>query len=191
MKKSFILLFAAVLSLLPSVAASRAKVVNLTCEHLVCPLAIDSATPHFSWQIVSSQRNDYQRSYRIQVATDSLKLADGVADLWDSGVVESAESVLIPYQGEKLASLKQCWWRVTVNVASRRDVIVSPIARFGIGLIDDSAIEGEFIGMENSGATAAMLRQRFDVEKLGTAEGSIPGAMAEATFPFAPTPSTT
>ncbi|MBR6759360.1 MAG: family 78 glycoside hydrolase catalytic domain [Alistipes sp.] len=168
MKKSFILLFAAVLSILPSVAASRAEVVNLTCEHLVCPLAIDSATPHFSWQIASSQRNDYQRSYRIQVATDSLKLAAGVADLWDSGVVESAESVLIPYQGEKLASLKQCWWRVTVNVASRRDVIVSQIARFGIGLIDDSAIEGEFIGMENSGATAAMLRQRFDVEKLGT-----------------------
>ena len=58
---------------------------RLTCEGLTDPLAIDTATPRFGWQLRSGRRGDAQRSYRIEVASDSLRLLAGDADLWDSG----------------------------------------------------------------------------------------------------------
>ena len=47
---------------------------RLTCEGLTDPLAIDTATPRFGWQLRSGRRGDAQRSYRIEVASDSLRL---------------------------------------------------------------------------------------------------------------------
>ena len=41
---------------------------RLTCEGLTDPLAIDTATPRFGWQLRSGRRGDAQRSYRIEVA---------------------------------------------------------------------------------------------------------------------------
>lgn len=168
MRKSLILFLVVISSLLAVEVVARVQIVNMTCEHLVRPLAIDSAVPHFSWQITSSHPNDCQRSYRIQVATDSLKLAMGVADLWDSGVVKSEESILIPYEGKALAALDQCWWRVIVDVESRKGSTISPISHFGIGLIDEKSVAGEFIGCDNAGATAAWLRHRFKLDAVGS-----------------------
>ena len=48
---------------------------RLTCEGLTDPLAIDTATPRFGWQLRSGRRGDAQRSYRIEVASDSLRLS--------------------------------------------------------------------------------------------------------------------
>ena len=49
---------------------------RLTCEGLTDPLAIDTATPRFGWQLRSGRQDDAQRSYRIEVASDSLRLLD-------------------------------------------------------------------------------------------------------------------
>lgn len=148
-------------------AVAKVQVVNLTCEHFDRPLAIDSTTPHFSWQINSTKAGDKARSYRIQVASDSLLLAKGVADLWDSGVVESDETVLIPYAGKPLKSLDRCWWRVVAGVESTKRSITSPISSFGIGIIDEQTIASEFIANRGSGATAAFLRSGFEYDGEG------------------------
>lgn len=163
--KRILLLLIAISQL--SVVAAKVRIVNMRCEHFDRPLAIDSATPHFSWQINSSKSGDKARSYRIQVASDSLSLVKGVADLWDSGVVESDQTVLVPYAGKPLSSLDVCWWRVIVGVESAKRTVSSPISSFGIGIIDDKAIECDFIGHSNSGATAALLRRKFEVDKVG------------------------
>lgn len=44
------------------------SLVRLTCEGLTAPLAIDTATPRFGWQLRSARQGDAQRSYRIDVA---------------------------------------------------------------------------------------------------------------------------
>lgn len=50
----------------------------------------------------------------IQVASDSLLLIGGKADLWKSGKLKSDVSVMVPYQGLPLASRSLCYWRVRV-----------------------------------------------------------------------------
>ena len=62
---------------------------RLTCEGLTDPLAIDTATPRFGWQLRSGRRGDAQRSYRIEVASDSLptcgtRAGYGRSVRWDS-----------------------------------------------------------------------------------------------------------
>ena len=140
---------------------------RLTCEGLTDPLAIDTATPRFGWQLRSGRRGDAQRSYRIEVASDSLRLLAGDADLWDSGWVRSKRSVGFAYEGLPLTARTQCWWRVTARTEKGNRKAVSPVARFGIGLTDPASVSGEFIGCAESGATAVLLRRAFTLPACG------------------------
>ena len=78
-------------------AADTPRLERLTCEGLTDPPAIGVAAPRLGWQLRSGRQGDAQRSYRIEVASDSLLLAAGKADLWDSGEVRSPRSVAVPY----------------------------------------------------------------------------------------------
>lgn len=146
-------------------AAGRVRIERMTCEGLVDPLAIDTRTPRFSWQLRGAKQGDAQRSYRIEVASDSLLLAAGRADLWDSGEVASDRSVMVPYEGVPLTARAQCWWRVSVRTEKSGRRVSSPAARFGIGLTDPEAVVCRFIGRAGSGPTAVLLRRDFRVER--------------------------
>lgn len=151
------------------IAARTPQLVRLTTEGLTDPWAIDTTVPHFAWQLRSTRQGDTQRSYRIEVASDSLLLSRGEADLWDSGTVRSDRSVGIAYEGQPLAARQLAWWRVTVRTARGGRKAVSPIARFGVGLTDTTAVAGRFIGLAGSGSTAVLLRRRFDADGAGRA----------------------
>ena len=88
--------------------------VHLRCEYLQNPLAIDTASPHLSWQSDSTERNWSQAAYEISVAGSDDTLRSGKADIWDSGKVDSAESVGIAYRGPALESRKRYYWKVRV-----------------------------------------------------------------------------
>ena len=66
---------------------------SLTTEGLVTPLNIETPAPRLSWIITSTDRDVMQTSYHILVASEPEKLAVGKADIWDSGVVKSDQSV--------------------------------------------------------------------------------------------------
>ena len=66
------------------------QVYDLRCENLVNPLGIDATNPHFSWKLSSNRNGTKQKAYQILVATDSLSLEKGKADLWNSGKVKSS-----------------------------------------------------------------------------------------------------
>jgi len=98
--------------ILASVAS--ATPVHLRCEYLENPLGIDVAAPHFSWQSDNTERNWKQAAYELLVAgTDESRRA-GKADIWDSGKVDSAQSVGIVYRGPALESRKRYYWKVRV-----------------------------------------------------------------------------
>ena len=57
------------------------SLVELKCENMVDPLGIDNVTPHLSWKLKGDGVVDGQAFYEIQVASDSLLLIGGKADL--------------------------------------------------------------------------------------------------------------
>jgi alpha-L-rhamnosidase len=73
-----------------------------------------AAAPHLSWRSDDTGRNWRQIAYEILVASTDQNLRAGKADVWDSGKINSAESVGIAYQGPGLESRKRYYWKVRV-----------------------------------------------------------------------------
>ncbi len=81
--------------------------VKLLTENLTNPIGLDVSQPRFSWQLESSQRNVTQSAFEI-------KLTSGKTTLWNSGKVQSDQSVHVPYTGRALQSGKKYFWQVRV-----------------------------------------------------------------------------
>lgn len=167
--KRLLLTIACVVMLCSVASAKGVSVEALRVCHLENPLAIDTPTPSFSWQIHSAKAGDEQTSYRIRVASSEELLARGEADVWDSGVVQSEQMVQVLYGGEPLKARHQYWWQVELTTALGRRVLRSEIGRFGVGILSAEDIAGEFIGVEGSAERAVMLRRSFKVEQMGEA----------------------
>jgi alpha-L-rhamnosidase len=88
--------------------------VRLRCEYLENPLGIDVTSLHLSWQSDNTERNWKQVAYEVLVARSDESLRADKADIWDSGKVDSAESVGIVYRGPALESRKRYYWKVRV-----------------------------------------------------------------------------
>lgn len=73
---------------------------RLQVEHLAEPLGIDALSPRLSWWLPNG-------------ATRQLAFQIRAGD-WDSGRVESARSVLVPYAGPALSSGQRVSWQVRV-----------------------------------------------------------------------------
>lgn len=107
-----LIVIAAALALSSCASKPSVKVVEPLVNFLENPSAVQTASPTFSWKIVSRKQAVSQSSYRI-IVSSSKKLLDGNAgDLWDSGEVESDATAYVRYDGEPLASGQKAWWKV-------------------------------------------------------------------------------
>ena len=88
------------------------RVENLRCEYRENPLGIDDTAPRLFWQLKSDERGQRQTAYRVLVASSADLLKQGQGDLWDSGKVESDQSIQVRYAGKPLVSREQCFWKV-------------------------------------------------------------------------------
>lgn len=87
---------------------------DLECEYLSNPLGIDVLQPRLSWKMgaTASIRGQKQTAYQILVASSQALLDADQGDLWDSGRVDSGESVNIVYDGKPLSAGQKCFWKV-------------------------------------------------------------------------------
>ncbi|MEP1894051.1 MAG: family 78 glycoside hydrolase catalytic domain, partial [Cyclobacteriaceae bacterium] len=92
----------------------KISVSDLKTESLSNPEGIDTATPKFSWNILSEERNVTQTAYQILVASSPEILTLDSADLWNSGKIETNQMLHVPYLGAKLQSKEKCYWMVKV-----------------------------------------------------------------------------
>ncbi|MGC4190747.1 MAG: glycoside hydrolase family 78 protein [Thermomicrobiales bacterium] len=83
-------------------------------EYLINPLGLDAERPRLSWQLDAGGRGVIQTAYQILVASSANALAARDGDLWDSGIVESAETAQIVYGGVSIAPRQRAWWTVRV-----------------------------------------------------------------------------
>ncbi|MGC9341744.1 MAG: alpha-L-rhamnosidase N-terminal domain-containing protein, partial [Bacteroidales bacterium] len=122
------------------------KITSLKTEYTENPIGIDVPSPRFTWILEDTMRNVKQTAYRILVASDPSLLKPGKADLWNSGWVESDQSVFVNYQGEDLESGKRYYWTVSVKDNYEREVKPSKDAYFEMGFLDPSDWQAEWIG---------------------------------------------
>ena len=110
------------------------KLYDLTTEYKREPLGLDEAQPRFGWKLDSDRQDTLQTAYRLQ-------LSCGGESVWDSGRVESAQSILIEYLGPNLTPRTEYNW--TVTVWDNHGETAEGTSRFETGLLNGSAFEGK------------------------------------------------
>jgi alpha-L-rhamnosidase len=150
-------------------AARSIEVGNLTCEYLADPMGIGTTAPRLSWILSSSEEDQVQTSYQILVASDPGKLTERRADRWNSGRVESDQSILVKYRGDELESREICWWKVRVWDKNGKVSSWSAPARFEIGLLGADDWEADWIRsalrFSEVFHPSPMLRKEFNLSK--------------------------
>lgn len=178
MSGPFCLIFALALTALfgdTLMAETNASVTALRCEYLTNPLGIDVRRPRLSWIIEAEARGWKQQAYQIVVATSEAKLLPGQADLWDSGKVESDQSIQVAYAGAPVRSRMRCCWKVRVWDNHGEASAWSDTGTWTMGLLEPEDWTAQWIGCdwfkENAGRLP-WLRKTF------TIDGKPEGAMA-------------
>ncbi|NBC67258.1 MAG: hypothetical protein GVY07_16575 [Bacteroidetes bacterium] len=116
--------------------AQSLRPADLRTQYSENPLGIDEKQPGFSWKLQSQpgERGKEQTAYRILVASDEALLARKEGDIWDSGKINSDETIQIPYDGPALRSSKRYYWSVSVWDQDGRQSEYSDTAWFETGL---------------------------------------------------------
>lgn len=123
--------------------AQSAYVKDLKINQLSNPLGLDDVKPHFSWKIESSKQSVEQTQYQIKVWTENTNQK---IILWDSGKVNSSNSIYIPYQGPPLESNQTYHWNVEIQLNQDTKTYPSDYAFWSMGLLSPSDWNAEWIG---------------------------------------------
>jgi len=107
---------------------------RLLTDGVAEPLLTGSLTPHFTWQVNDSDRNEIQTAARILVASEPDLLTNDIGDMWDSGWLSGPASTAVVYAGAPLAGATRYWWKVRTRDRQGLTGAWSAPARFDTGL---------------------------------------------------------
>ncbi len=150
------------------------KPVNLRCEYLASPLAVDASRPRLSWELVDADeqaRGVAQTAYQVQCFVLGPKGQRTLA--WDSGKVASSQAAQIEYAGTPLRPRDRVEWTVEVWDNQDRASSRSATATWCVGLQNEQEWGGaKWIGDATPAPEkgvdplpAPMLRREFAAAK--------------------------
>ena len=110
------------------------RLVDLTVEGMTEPLGMWTDRPRFGWIVEDAP--GMPDACRIEVS-------DPRGVVWDSGVLDRSDGILVPYAGEPLAGMRAYRWRVQVRVSGVWSSWVE--SRFETTMLDLSAWAAPFV----------------------------------------------
>jgi alpha-L-rhamnosidase len=137
---------------------------NLRCDYAVNPLGVDSQPPRLFWKVESPERGARQTAYEILVASSPETLAKNQGDLWDSGKVNSDETIQINYEGQRLTSWQPVFWKVRVWDENGKASDWSRPVNWAMGVLADSDWHAHWIGAQDADIPSLLLRHEFSVK---------------------------
>jgi len=132
---------AAVVWLLATLCIGRASnegnllPVGLRSEYQIDPLAVDAVQPRLSWRVESKAQAEVQSAYQIVAASSRELLNRDRGDWWDSGKVETSQTLGVVYQGAPLGSSQAVFWKVRVWDKAGQASPWSKAAKWEMGLL--------------------------------------------------------
>jgi len=126
---------------------SHISITDLRCEYRMNPLGIDNTSPRLSWKLIEDNqtRGQKQTTYQVLVASSLENLKNNTGDVWNSGKVDSNQSVNNTYKGSELQSAKAYFWKVKIWDKDGNASNWSEPAKFSMGLLQQSDWKGDWI----------------------------------------------
>lgn len=141
-------------------------VYDLSCEYKKDPVGVDALHPRLSWKISSTGFNVMQTAYSIRVATDRKFSGSGMT--WQTGKINSGESVFIPYEGNELKPGQKYFWQVKVWDNKGRESKWSEAGSWETGLLSPAGWKAKWIELEadtNRYSPSPHFRKEFSVDR--------------------------
>lgn len=150
---------------------------QLNCEYRLNPLGIDEKRPRLGWKLEPQERGKKQKAYQILVSSSLENLMKNYGDLWDTGRVESDQSINIIYNGKILESRMECWWKVRVWDEKNQVSHYSSPAMWEMGLLTEDDWKANWIAIpegaiekpegtpDDVGLPSPFLRKDFSLSK--------------------------
>lgn len=113
------------------------RLYDLRTEYRENPIGLTDKAPRFSWKMESEEKDTLQTAYEIKVTDENGNV------VWNSGKKASDQSVLIPYEGEKLAD--EMLYKVEVSVADNHGNVESIEGTFETGIFDNTEFTAKMI----------------------------------------------
>ena len=113
------------------------KLYDLRTEYRENPIGLTDKAPRFSWKIESEEQNTIQTVYEINVTDEKGNV------VWNSGKKASDQSVLISYEGEKLAD--EMLYKVEVSVADNHGNVEAIEGTFETGIFNNTEFIAKMI----------------------------------------------
>ena len=128
------------------VAIGQNPVVNdLTVDHKANPIGIETNVPRFSWKISAIGNNIMQTAYLVRVSKNENFSKSEI--IWQSGKVESDESILQPYKGPDLKSGQRYFWQVKIWDNKGKESKWSNTGYWEMGLLSKTEWKAKWIEM--------------------------------------------
>ncbi len=137
--KAGILFILLAISSITVFAAEKTTVKDLTCEYHTNPLGIDVLKPRLSWKIETTAPNVLQTAYEIKVTDQSGKA------LWNTGKVNSDQSVDVVYEGAGLKSMQHASWQVRIWDHKGKATAWSAPATWEMGILEPESWKASWI----------------------------------------------
>ncbi len=140
------------------------SIYDLTVNYLKDPCGVDTL-PRFSYKITSDIRGDAQKHRRIRVYSSENALKNETPDVWDSGIQEDKNTVLIHFEGAALSPVKRYFF--SVDCESIHGETASAVGTFVTGKLSEKwrAKWISDIKANKNSVSAQYLRKVFTVEK--------------------------
>ena len=119
-------------------------------EGFTNPIGFYDKQPTFSWKLPNGTQS--QSSYSIVVAS-SPELLPNKADLWQSGKVQSDQTIFVKYGGGAFASKQKAYWEVKFWDENGKESQWSEMAHFELGLLNNSDWSGKWISLPSDQLT--------------------------------------
>ncbi len=124
-------------------AANPNAPLNLRCYDKINPTGTGDS-PYFGWFINDSDNNEIQSAFQIIVSSSILNINANIGDIWDSKKVKSQKQNYVYFDGEKLKSGKQYFWKVRTWDKDDNVSPYSSISSFSTGLFSNSDWSGAY-----------------------------------------------
>ncbi len=123
---------------------AQCSVSVLKCEYLLNPVGIDAAKPRLSWQLEDSRRGAKQTAFDVIVGTDSIAVAKGTGNIWQTGRMNK-DLQLLTYAGKALAPFTKYFWAVKIWDKDGKPSAIRMVASFETGMMQQGNWKGAWI----------------------------------------------
>nr|WP_319267725.1 glycoside hydrolase family 78 protein [uncultured Draconibacterium sp.] len=143
------LFFVFIFSAISLTIMAKTEVDNLVCEYHTNPVGIDVLQPRLSWQLISDAQDVKQTAYEIRVAATASDLSKKAKQIWNSGKIESDQSVNVEYGGPSPESMQRVYWQVRVWDNTGNASKWSEAAYWEMGILESELWKASWITLPN------------------------------------------